>query len=262
MKYRHLFFDLDNTIWDFDKNSYNALKNVLTNLGILEESGNYDTLYKTFSEVNENYRKLYRERKIDKQTFQEGRFEIALNENGTPFPEFSPIINNKYINEISNMKLLKEGAVETLDYLYNKYNLFIITNGFIKSQNNKLEKSGISHYFKKVYISEEVGASKPDRKIFEYAIKSSNARKNESVMIGDTWETDIVGAMKFGIDQIYLPQREVISSPNTPSFLSTFPQISGIFQNLSPKTLNIIPLNNTKSTTFAINSLSSLIDIF
>jgi putative hydrolase of the HAD superfamily len=261
-KYRHLFFDLDNTLWDYNKNSYSALQKVLSELRLLDKAGNYDNLFSKFLISNETNRKLYRERKIDKKTFQEHRFTKALEENGTPLPGYEDIINENYMRELPNMKLLKDGVTKTLEYLYPKYNLYIITNGFKESQYLKMENSGIINYFKRIFISEEVGASKPDRRIFEYALKSSNAKKTESIMIGDSWETDILGAMKFGIDQIYVnPSIKPFSTAPPPKKTSA-QHIFSVSRNTTPLYLNIINTKNTKNTTFHANSTHALIDIF
>jgi putative hydrolase of the HAD superfamily len=98
---------------------------------------------------------------------------------------------------------LVPGARVVLDYLHHKYRMAIITNGFREVQVDKLSQSGLQKYFDKLFISEEVGAQKPHRLIFEHAIKSMNAPKRKSLMIGDSWEADIVGAMQFGMDQVY-----------------------------------------------------------
>jgi putative hydrolase of the HAD superfamily len=90
-----------------------------------------------------------------------------------------------------------------LKYLIKNYSLYIITNGFMDVQLAKIKNSGLSGYFKKIFTSEHARSSKPNRGIFEYALKSVNARKKESLMIGDDLEIDIKGAREFGIDQVY-----------------------------------------------------------
>ena len=104
-------------------------------------------------------------------------------------------------------KRLCEGAREVLGQLAKRYELHIITNGFVEVQYKKLENSQLRQYFNKIFISEEIQSPKPSLQIFRHALKSSNARKRESLMIGDSWEVDIVGAMGAGIDQVhYAPQ--------------------------------------------------------
>jgi putative hydrolase of the HAD superfamily len=101
-------------------------------------------------------------------------------------------------------KVLNEGVTEILTYLKMKrYHLSIITNGFKEVQREKIETSGLKPFFDKIFISEEIKSPKPEREIFEYSIKSSNAKKNNSIMVGDDWEIDVLGAVNCGIDAIH-----------------------------------------------------------
>ena len=204
IKYRHLFFDLDNTLYDFEKNSYLALEAVFTQIRIIEELPSFSTYFKVYSRINEALWALYREKKMAKDVLRCKRHEDSLAEFGIkpniPFIE----IDNMYLKYMTTQKELFPGTLELLDYLKSKgYKLHIITNGFKEVQNDKLINTGLKEYFTDIYISEDIKAQKPSRKIFEYAIKSSNARKNESIMIGDSWESDVIGAKNFGIDQVY-----------------------------------------------------------
>ena len=99
-------------------------------------------------------------------------------------------------------------AFEVLDYLKEKgYHLYLLTNGFIEIQHIKTTESGLAPYFEKVFTSDEMGYKKPHKLAFDYAVKYVNARKRESLMIGDEWPTDIVGARQAGIDQVYFNTR-------------------------------------------------------
>jgi len=202
-KYTHLFFDLDNTIWDFSSNSFEALYNTLDKLRLLDTIGSYDQFFKIYSEENDRLWELYRNRLIPKKVLIVQRFEASFEKNGTPLSIDGGVVNEAYLAEMVNQTKLVDGAREVLEYLHGRYQMALITNGFIEVQSNKIRKSELSKYFSKVFISEEVGTPKPGRKIFEHAVKSMNARKKSSLMIGDSWEADILGAMKFGIDQIY-----------------------------------------------------------
>ena len=120
-------------------------------------------------------------------------------------PEIDPIeIDDLYLKMMTLQTNLFPGTIEILEALQDKgYKLHIITNGFKEVQHHKLANTGLEKYFTDVYISEDIKSPKPSREIFEHSIKSSNARKKESLMIGDSWESDIIGAKKFGIDQIF-----------------------------------------------------------
>ncbi|MCX6238313.1 MAG: YjjG family noncanonical pyrimidine nucleotidase [Bacteroidia bacterium] len=202
-KYTHLFFDLDNTIWDFNSNSFDALYIALDKLQLLGVIGSYDTFFKIYSEVNERLWDLYRQGMMTKKVLSVQRFEESFEKNETPLNIGGEVVNDAYLAEMPLQTKLVEGARKVLDYLHGRYEVAIITNGFKEVQYDKIQKSDLSKYFRKIFISEEIGAQKPGRQIFEYAVKSMNAPKRSSLMIGDSWDVDIVGAMKFGIDQIY-----------------------------------------------------------
>lgn len=203
MKYSHLFFDLDNTLWDFNANSYDALYEALKKMDLLGKIGEYERFFSIYYEVNERLWGLYRDNKITKNILRGLRFEESLELNHTPLPGIGDTLNEAYLSEMPKQLKLVPGTLEVLDYLHHKYRMSIITNGFREVQVDKLIQTGLQKYFEKVFISEEVGAQKPHKKIFEHAVKSMNAPKRKSLMIGDSWDADIVGAMQFGMDQVY-----------------------------------------------------------
>lgn len=211
MPYTHLFFDLDNTLWDFNANSRVALYDALERMQLLEKIGDYDRYFSIYHEVNERLWTLYRENKINKATLRGLRFEESLELNHTPMPGIGELLNDAYLAEMPKQLKLVEGAREVLENLHLRYKLAIITNGFREVQVDKLIQSGLEKFFDKVIISEEVGAQKPNRKIFEHALKCMNAPKRKSLMIGDSWEADILGAREFGMDQVfYCPEPECL----------------------------------------------------
>ncbi|HKI90406.1 MAG TPA: YjjG family noncanonical pyrimidine nucleotidase [Draconibacterium sp.] len=202
-KYTSLFFDLDNTLWDFNTNSYHAMHVVFIKLGLSAFDVDFDHFFKVYSKYNYSLWNLYRNRGITKKELTKKRFQDTFDELGITGLDAEQM-NNKYLNEMPNQEKLVDGAPEILNYLKKKnYQLFIITNGFKEVQYKKLQNAGIDTYFDKIFISEEVKSPKPSKEIFEYAITSSNASKAKSLMIGDDWETDILGALKFGIDSVY-----------------------------------------------------------
>lgn len=201
-KYTHIFFDLDNTLWDFEKNSRNAMLEAFRLLR-LETIAEFDVFFKIYSRHNRALWESYRNKLVGKKELTRLRFQNTFDE-----MEISSInadtMNTLYLNEMPKQKELNEGVIDTLDYLKAKrYHLNIITNGFKEVQNKKIETSGLKPYFDKIFVSEEIKTPKPDRRIFEYAIKSVNAKKVNSIMIGDDLDVDVMGAIKFGIDAIY-----------------------------------------------------------
>lgn len=201
-KYKALFFDLDNTLWDFERNSLFALRETFKLYQLNFEANKFDQVHSVYNRHNDLLWDLYRKQEISKNELTRKRFHDTFNEleiTGIDPGEF----NTTYLDEMPKQTYLIEGSVEILEYLFIRYNLYIITNGFKEVQYKKLENAGLTHFFKKVFISEEIKAPKPNPEFFEYAIKSANARKKESLIIGDDWEVDIVGASNFGIDQVH-----------------------------------------------------------
>jgi putative hydrolase of the HAD superfamily len=203
-RYNYIFFDLDNTLWDFEKNSYLAMLHVFRRFEIPSNRVSFDNFFQCYSRHNHLLWESYRNKGITKKELTKKRFQDTFNEleiEGVD-PER---MNAEYLAEMPKQNKLLTGVRETLNYLKTKnYQLFIITNGFKEVQYEKLVNAGIDGYFTKIFVSEDVKSPKPSYEIFEYAIKSSNAKKLKSLMVGDDWETDIMGASKFGIDSAYL----------------------------------------------------------
>lgn len=200
--YTHLFFDLDNTLWDFSANSREALKQTLEKLGLISRLDSFDAYFKYYEQINESLWAEYRAKKINKQTLIAERFSRSLEAFEIKEQDWEGI-NRLYLESMALQTRLFPGTRETLAYLKKKgYQMHIITNGFSEVQHAKLNNCGLTDFFGKVFISEEIKTTKPHREIFEHALKSTNAKKQKSIMIGDSWETDIEGAMAFGMDQV------------------------------------------------------------
>ena len=201
-KYEFLFFDLDNTLWDFSANSREALKETLEILDFISQLNSFDNYFQLYEKINESLWSDYRSKKINKQSLIIERFSRSLEAFHITNQDWEGI-NSLYLECMALQTRLFPGTIETLSYLKAKgYQMHIITNGFVEVQHAKLKNCGLTDFFGKVFISEEIKATKPHREVFEHALKSTNAPKNKSIMIGDSWETDIQGALAFGIDQI------------------------------------------------------------
>ena len=202
-QYKHLFFDLDRTLWDFEKNSIITLKTIFEKRDLHSIFPDFDTFVKTYKAHNERLWDLYKLRKIKKHELRNERFLLTLKDFGIDNPKLAEQIGDDYV-ELSPMQtILFPNTIEVLDYLRTKYKMHIITNGFVEVQYKKLKNCGLEKYFERVTTSEEAKASKPKAEIFQVALKSVNAKKTESLMIGDDLENDILGAKKFGIDQVF-----------------------------------------------------------
>lgn len=197
---QHIFFDLDHTLWDFDKNSGLAFHSIFEKNKILIELGKFMEAY---APVNENYWKLYRENKVTQADLRYGRLKESFDKLEMPITdEQIALIARDYIDHLPMHNHLLDGTLEMLDYLETKYELHIITNGFKEVQHRKLDNSGISKYFKTITTSDDAGVKKPHRKIFEVALEQAGATVSESVMIGDNLEADILGAQELGMQAI------------------------------------------------------------
>ena len=196
----HVFFDLDHTLWDFDKNSALTFEKIfqLNNIDVC-----LDEFLEIYVPINFQYWKLYREEKIDKESLRYGRLKDAFKLLDLKV-KTSMIykLSDDYIAYLSTFNHLFDGAIEILEYLQGKYKLHIITNGFKEVQQGKLNNSNIDNYFVTVTNSEMVGAKKPNPKIFKYALQVAKASHKNSIMIGDNYEADILGALNFGVDAI------------------------------------------------------------
>lgn len=218
-KYDHLFFDLDNTLWDYDINARLALSQAITNLNLIEQVSDFSLFFGFFEQTNNSLWEAYRKQEIRQSELVLKRFRITIDHFG--LTGVSPEnINDQYLQLMPGYNRLVDGAIETLDYLKGEgYCLHIITNGLSAVQNEKVKKSGLAPYFNKVFTSEDINAPKPDQRIFRYALMNCNARKNRSMIIGDTWETDIVGAREMGIDHVLFiknKEKAIIPPTNTP----------------------------------------------
>jgi len=197
---KDVFFDLDHTLWDFDRNSALAFKAIfkLNDIAI-----DFDEFLKVYSPINFKYWKWYREDRVTKAQLRYGRFKKTFDALGISVTDdVIDTLSEDYITHLPNHNHLFENTITILEYLSKKYRLHIITNGFEEVQIKKLVNSRIDHFFKAVITSEAAGVKKPHPKIFELALKESGASVSHSVMIGDTYEADIVGAENIGMQTI------------------------------------------------------------
>jgi putative hydrolase of the HAD superfamily len=211
-KYKHIFFDLDRTLWDFDKNSSETLSDIINEFSLVDHVNNTLEFIKIFNHYNEELWEHYREGKVKKYILRQERFRLLLNHFGINNKKLVESISRYYLDKYPVRTAMIEFASEIADYLSKKYRLHIISNGFYDVQLTKLINSGISSYFTKVFTSDRIGYAKPDVRIFEYAVSSLNAHKEECLMIGDDEINDITGAKEADIDQVlYNPKKVIIS---------------------------------------------------
>tara|TARA_B100000579_G_scaffold222465_1_gene181942 strand:- start:117 stop:797 length:681 start_codon:yes stop_codon:yes gene_type:complete len=201
MEIKNVFFDLDHTLWDFERNSALTFE-LLFNKYKLDIDIN--SFLKVYVPINLEYWRLYRNESISKEYLRFNRLNDAFKKLNIDVS--SDLINKlsyDYIENLPKFNHLIDGAHELLLYLKKKYKLYLITNGFRNVQSNKLKNSGIGNFFLSIYDSESVGVKKPNPLIFNHALDDSGCIARESVMIGDSFEADIQGSLSVGMNAIH-----------------------------------------------------------
>jgi putative hydrolase of the HAD superfamily len=204
-RYKHLFFDWDHTLWDFEKNSKTSLELLYNELGFNELGvPGFDPFFEKYITINDLKWDQYRQGLIDKQTLRNSRFQDTLRYFGVDAQDAAEKMEHRYVLETPYQKHLIKDAQEVLETLKIRgYVLHVITNGFHESQNIKFSESGLQPLFDLLLCSDQVGVNKPDPKIFRKALQLTGANRKESLMIGDNLIADCVGAREQGIDQVY-----------------------------------------------------------
>jgi putative hydrolase of the HAD superfamily len=202
--YQHLFFDLDHTLWDYDRNVRESLSE-LFQIYSLQDVGipTFEQFFNSFHEVNFQLWDDYNLGKIDKQGLRRERFpRIFYHAGGDPNAIPAPF-EEDFMHRTSSKPHLFPHSKEILDYLRKSYRVHLITNGFDESQAKKMRSSGLTDYFELVVTSETTGYKKPDPRIFHYALEQLNTVPSACLMIGDNPNSDILGAQRADIDQVY-----------------------------------------------------------
>lgn len=196
-----IFFDLDHTLWDFERNSALAFETIFRKHAI---NVDLQIFLQHYVPVNMKYWALYREDKIDQVTLRYKRLKEVFDLVPYEIKDSDiHLISEEYIKYLPTFNHLFDGAIDVLDYLKPKYNLHIITNGFQDVQNGKLKNANIEHYFATITNSEMAGMKKPNPKIFEFALQLAKAEKATSLMVGDSLEADMEGAKNIGLDALF-----------------------------------------------------------
>ena len=205
MKYKHLFFDLDHTLWDFERNSSESLEEIyhrfsLANYGV----NSIGQFTKSFLRINTELWNAFDQGTLHHSYIRENRFRMVFAELGISCPDIHEEIGELYLSTLPDKKHLLAGALDVLNYTKSVgYRMHIVSNGFSDIQAKKIASSQISQFFENVITFESANSKKPDPGIFAYAVEVTNSTKEECIMIGDNWVADIMGAKQFGLDTIY-----------------------------------------------------------
>lgn len=217
MNYKYVFIDLDDTLWDFHANAKSSLQEIyeLRKLGQYFDS--FEQYFSIYAKRNVELWEQYGKGTISKEELSLERFRHPLIQVGIDNPALADQIGREYLALLPTRTALVPYAKELIDYLYAKYPLTIVSNGFIEVQYKKLHSCRIEQYFAHVVLSEAAKALKPDKRIFEYAMQLNNAKAPECIMIGDSYEADIRGAQNAAIDQIFFDPRIEVPDKDKPA---------------------------------------------
>ena len=230
---RHLFFDLDRTLWDFEVNSKKALNKCYEHFNLSTIFSHFIQFHSIYSTINNDLWKKYGKGKITKDALRIERFRKTLAKVNCLDSELSEKLNIYYVDNAPKETQLFPNTKITLEELKKNYRLHIITNGFQEAQFDKLKNAGIFNYFTTIVCSEMVGKNKPHIEIFKYAMNTANATPNESIMIGDDLLVDIIGAIQSGMQGVLFDpndkyikskhQQKIKNIAELPYLLTTYP---------------------------------------
>lgn len=202
--YKHIFFDLDRTLWDFDAAAEVAFERIYDQYHLKERGiPSAHEFHEVYHPLNEKLWELYRADLITKEELNRVRFMKPLEHYGIHDVALADHLSEDYVYWSPRIVRLVPGTMELLEYLKPKYHLHLITNGFQEVQHIKLSGSGMEPYFETLTVSEEVGVKKPNPEIFHYALQKAGATDEESLMIGDEMAVDIDGARAAGMDTVF-----------------------------------------------------------
>jgi len=206
MKYKHIFFDLDHTLWDFDSNARATLQQLHIDLKLVDKGiHDFDLFYKNYLDHNERLWARYRNGYIKQEELRIKRMWLTLLDFKIADEDLARELSELFLQLLPTRTIIFPDTKEVLQYLADKgYSLHLITNGFELTQHSKLKSSGLNHFFKYVITSEGSNSLKPQKQIFDYALHKTGASVDESLMIGDSIEVDIAGAIAAGMDQVHV----------------------------------------------------------
>jgi putative hydrolase of the HAD superfamily len=231
MKYKHLFFDLDHTLWDFEANSRQTLEHIYLQLELKQRGiSDFDLFHKNYLAHNDKLWERYRNGYIKVDELRWKRMWLSLLDFRIADEPLSREMGQLFLDLLPIRNTLFPYTVEILDYLAERqYKLHLITNGFEKTQYSKLKNAGIEKYFSAVITSELSNSLKPHREIFDYAFRTTGCMLEEAIMIGDSLDVDIKGAMNAGIDQVFVNHLGVECSIEPTYHVRSLKELENIF---------------------------------
>jgi len=228
-KIKHIFFDLDRTLWDFEKSAEQTFIEIYESNNLFEKGiPSVKEFVAAYTIHNNKLWDQYRKGEIKKEVLRSLRFSLTLKDFGIVDEELGEKIGDDYVR-ISPLKVnLFPYSIEILKYLFPKYSMHIITNGFSEVQETKLKLSGMDKYFIEVITSEEAGVKKPHPDIFKFSFEKAGALAHESIMIGDDYEVDIIGAKEVSMKQIFFDPGKKFGNNGSTFHISCLKEIEEI----------------------------------
>jgi putative hydrolase of the HAD superfamily len=218
-RYKNLFFDLDDTLWAFSENARDTFMAMYHEHRLYEHFRSFDHFFTLYRKRNDELWEEYAQGKVTKEELNERRFLYPLEAVGVPDRELARRYSEGFFAVIHTKSGLMPHAREVLEYLSPRYNLYILSNGFRELQWRKMRSAGIDGFFKKIVLSEDLGVLKPNPRLFHFALSATQSELSESLMIGDSWKSDVEGARAAGMDQVYYDLGKPVEER---SFVPTF----------------------------------------
>lgn len=220
MEYRSIFIDLDDTLWAFTENARDTFEEMYHQYRFERYFQSFDHFMELYVPKNLELWDLYGRHEISKDELNARRFSYPLLQVGVDDPALVKAYSDGFFAAIPYKRKLMPHAMEALEYLSGKYRLYILSNGFRELQEQKMRSAGILRYFRKIVLSEDIGVHKPFPAIFNFAMSATQSEFRTSLMIGDNWKNDIVGAREVGMGQgYYCPDAEPSVLEFQPTFL-------------------------------------------
>lgn len=219
MKYKNLFFDLDDTLWAFSANARDTFEEMYAQHGLDAFFDSFEHFYSLYQQRNVELWEEYGNGQITKEELNRRRFLYPLEAVGAGDSALAKAYSDGFFSVIPTKSKLMPHAVDVLEALAPRYNLYILSNGFRELQYRKMCSAGIDSYFKKVILSDDIGLLKPAPQLFHFALSATQSELRESLMIGDSWDADIAGARGVGMDHAFYNVSGRTEFPFKPTYL-------------------------------------------
>jgi putative hydrolase of the HAD superfamily len=229
-QYEHIFFDLDHTLWDFEKNSNHTMRKVYEEFELAQKGiSDFDLFYEKYHIINEEMWAQFRNKTLSRNELRWKRMYKTLAHYQIISEEMSHDMSDCYLDILPKKKNVFPFAIEILQYCRDEnYTIHLITNGFELTQYEKIKNAGIDEFIDKMITSEQAMSMKPHKEIFEYAFLLTGAKANNSIMIGDSYEADIQGAKTVNMDQVYFNPHKIAHQGTTTFEISCLSEIKNI----------------------------------